>query len=272
MAQEFFDPVLFIEEGEPTVVDLSQTPFFCNIDGYPDYCAEPPAGLELLEPAVSNPEVAIGNEYHVLSATTTHPDPQYGNQTRLEFQADKVEYKALAATHATAAAFGMTLIEAGQGIRIASPQSRLSLVDYEYGMFAGHRSPYEGTGYRLLGKVCTDLEHHDFPHVFTSIDPYLPLVISVGKYWPEQQKIRLADLWLPRGKALYVPPRPSLPGQTCLDLHGNRNSALACWRGIERSSVRTQTLLQTEGGYFFWFWNPLPTTHPLLDPRGTPHA
>ena len=97
-------------------------------------------------------------------------------------------------------------------------------------------------------------------------------MISVGKYWPQQQKICLADLWLPRGMALYVPPRPSLPGQTCLDLHGNRNSALACWRGIERSSVKTQTLLQTEGGYFYWFWNELPTTHPLLDLTGASHA
>jgi hypothetical protein len=67
-------------------------------------------------------------------------------------------------------------------------------------------------------------------------------------------------------------PRPNLPGQTCLDLHGNRNSALACWRGIERSSVKTQTLLQTEGGYFYWFWNELPTTHPLLDLTGASHA
>lgn len=272
MAQEFFDPVLFIKEDAPTSVDLSQTPFFCNIHGFPHYCAEPPTGLQLLEPAASDPTAVIGNAYRVLSATTTHPDPKYGNQTRLEFQADQVEYEAIAVTHQTAAAFGMTLIEPGQGIRITSPQPHLSLVDYEYGMFAGHRSPYEGTGYRLLGKVCTDLEHHDFPHVFTSIDPHLPLVISVGKYWPQQQKICLADLWLPRGMALYVPPRPNLPGQTCLDLHGNRNSALACWRGIERSSVKTQTLLQTEGGYFYWFWNELPTTHPLLDLTGASHA
>ena len=60
MAQEFFDPVLFIKEDAPTSVDLSQTPFFCNIHGYPHYCAEPPTGLKVLEPAISNPEVAIG--------------------------------------------------------------------------------------------------------------------------------------------------------------------------------------------------------------------
>ena len=272
MAQPFFDPVLFIQEDAPTAVDLLQTPYFCNIDGHPHYRATPPEGRKPLDAAAMDPDVEMGNEYHVLSATTTHPDPQYGNQTRLEFQAREVKYEALPATRQAAEAFGMTLIEPGQSIYINSPQPRLSLVDLEYGMFAGHRSPYEGTGNRLLGKVCTDLEHHDFPHIFTSIDPHLPLVISVGKYWPEAQKIRLADLWLPRGHALYVPPRPKLPGQTCLALHGNRNSALACWQGTGRTSVRTQTLLQTEYSYFYWFWNELPSTHPLLDPRGTPHA
>jgi hypothetical protein len=116
-----FDPVLFIKEDAPTSVDLSQTPFFCNIHGFPHYCAEPPTGLKLLEPATSDPKVAIGNAYRVLSATTTRPDPKYGNQTRLEFQADQVEYEAIAVTHQTAAAFGMTLIEPGQGVRITSP-------------------------------------------------------------------------------------------------------------------------------------------------------
>jgi hypothetical protein len=99
MAQEFFDPVLFIKEDAPASVDLSQTPFFCNIHGFPHYCAEPPTGLKLLEPATSDPEAVIGNAYRVLSATTTHPDPKYGNQTRLEFLADQVEYEALAVTH-----------------------------------------------------------------------------------------------------------------------------------------------------------------------------
>ena len=94
MAQEFFDPVLFIKEDAPTVVDLSQTPFFCNLHGYPHYCAEPPAGLTVLEPAISNPEVAIGNAYRVLSATTTHPQPEYGSQTQLVFQAERIEYQA----------------------------------------------------------------------------------------------------------------------------------------------------------------------------------
>lgn len=273
MAQEFFDPVLFIKEDAPAAIDLSRTPFFCNIDGHPHYLAEPPTGVKVLEAAAVDPKVAIGKEYSVLSATTTHPDPKYGNQTRLEFLADQVEYEAIQVTPKDAAAFGMTLIEPGQGVFITSPQPLLALVDYEYGMFAGHRSPYEGTGYRLLGKVCTDLEHHEFPHIFTSIDPHLPLVVSVGKYWPETQKIRLADLWIPRGKALYVPPRPNLLGQACLTLHGNRNAALACWPGAGRTSVRTQTLLQTENSYFYWFWNELPSIHPPSpQPTGTPHA
>ncbi|MEX8192985.1 hypothetical protein [Comamonas guangdongensis] len=272
MAQEYFDPVLFIKEGAKTPIHLSRTPFFCNLGGFARYFEVPPSGVQLLEPSISDPMVALGNRYGVRSATTEPTDPRYGEQTRLEFLADQVEYRPLWATSDTAAAFGMTLAEPGQGIRITSPQPCLSLVDYKYGMFAGHRSPYLGTGYRLLPKVCTDLEHHDFPHVFAAVDPHLPLVISVARYWPQRQEICLADLWLPRGKALYVPPRPRSSEQSCLDLHGNRNSALACWQGLGQTSVRTQTLLQTEHSYFCWFWNDLPTTHPLLDPTGAPHA
>lgn len=270
MAQEFFDPVPFIKEGAKTPIDLSRTPFFCNIGGFARYFETPPGGVQLLEPSISDPTVALGNEYRVRSATPEQNDPRYGEQTRLEFLADQVEYRPLWAIRDTAAAFGMTLVEPGQGIRVSSPQPRLTQIDYEYGMFAGHRSPYLGTGYRLLPKVCTDLEHHDFPHVFAAVDPHLPLVISVARYWPQRQQICLADLWLPRGHALYVPPR--LPGQSCLDLHGNRNAALACWQGLGQTSIRTQTLLQTEDSYFYWFWNDLPSVHPLLDPTGTPHA
>ncbi|MEG0052588.1 MAG: hypothetical protein RR715_04935 [Comamonas sp.] len=264
MAQEYFDPLLFIKEGETIAVNLLRTPFFCNIGGRPQYFKEPPAGVRLLEPASSDSDVAIGREYRVTAATTTQPSPQYGDQTQLEFLADRIEYEPLYATREIAAAFGMTLVEESQGVRVSSPESELEQIDYEYGMFAGHMSPYQGTGYRLLGVVCTDLEHHNFPHVFASVDPQLPLVISVGRYWPELQKICLADLWVPRGKALYVPPRPKLKCQPCLDLHGNRNSALACWKGIGQASVKTQTLLQTKGAYFHWFWNDLPSNHPLL--------
>lgn len=264
MAQAYFDPPLCIQEGDKQAINLSETPFFCNIDGRPRYAKTLASGVQLVEAARSDPNVSLGNSYKVLTATTTSPDPEYGDQTRLEFQASTVEYLPLWATRSNAAAFGMTLIEQGQGVMVHSEQPQLMHIDFEYGMFAGHRSPYMGTGYRLLGVVCTDLEHHDFPHVFASVDPHLPLVISVARYWPDLQKICVADLWLPSGQAIYVPPRPQLLGQQCLDLHGNRSSALACWRAHGQSSLQTQTLLQTQKSFVHWFWNDLPSIHPLL--------
>lgn len=262
---------MFIVSGNETTVDLEQTPFLCNVAGLPHYYAQPPAGLKLLEAAALDPEIELGNAYKVRPDPTTSPDPQYGDRTRLEFQGSQVEYTALRASREVAAAFGMTLVKPGQGVRISSPHPVLKQIDYEYGMFAGHRSPYEGTGFRMLGKVCTDLEYHNFPHVFASVDAHLPRVITVAKYWPYQKKICLADLWLARGHALYLPPQPEPPplsqsDTTCLSLHGDRNVALACWHdsGLKQASIKAQTLLQTEGGRFHWLWNELPTVHPQL--------
>lgn len=268
MAQEFFDPVLLIREGLATPIDLRKTPFFCNIGGYPNYCAQVPDGMTELQPTLN--KKVMGKRYDVLSAVTTRPDKVFGDQTRLEFDGHKVEFEALLATPETAAAFGMTLIEPGQAIRLYSPQPLLSATHFEYSMFAGHRSPYEGTGYQITSKVCTDLECHDFPHLFTSTDPSLPRVTSVARYWPQKQEIFLADLWVPRGKALYIPPSPV--GSPFIDLHCSRNSALACWHGTGPTSLHTQTLLQTKDIDIHWFWNELPTTHPLLDLTGAPDA
>ncbi len=264
MTQEYFDSPLFIREVEKARVDLSKTPFFCNVGGHPLYLKKIPKDVKRLESAITDASVAVGRQYEVCTATTTRPDPDHGKQTYLKIVADHVEYEPMWATREAAAAFGMTLVEKGQGIRVNSPEPKLAQIDFEYGMFAGHQSPYQGTKSRLLGVVCTDLECHAFPHVFASIEPHLPLVISVARYWPKQHKISLADLWVPSGSALYVPPRPKSKKRQCLDLHGNRNSALACWRGIGQASVKTQTLLQTDGGLIHWFWNDLPSIHPLL--------
>lgn len=268
MAYEFFDPVLLVREGLPTPIDLRKTPFFCNIGGYPNYLAKVPHGIEII-PRAHSDEV-IGKQHKVLSTATTHPDNVFGDQTRLEFDCQRVEFEAILATPRTAAAFGMTLIEPGQAVHINSPQPLLSVTQFEYSMFAGHKSPYEGTNARITSKVCTDLECHDFPHLFTSTDPSLPRVTSVARYWPEKKTIFLADLWVPRGKALYIPPRPL--DTPFIDLHCSRNSALACWHGTGPTSLQTQTLLQTQDLHIHWFWNELPTTHPLLDLKGVPHA
>ena len=66
---------------------------------------------------------------------------------------------------------------------------------------------------------------------------------------------------VPRGSALYIPPKPSHPDAECIDLHNNRNSARACWGHLGRESLVTDTLLQARNGFFHWYWNPKETVH-----------
>jgi len=255
------DAPLFIQEMDETTVDTAKTPFFYNDGGAPTYLHKPPTGVTPLAPAATNPAMAMGNEYTVASVLGVKPTPPYGVETQLGFATQQVEFAPLWATRDVAAAFGITLVAPGQAVPLSSPVTDLQQIEYEYGVFAGHSSPYQDTGSTLLSVVCTDLEHHDFPHVFASTDPTQPLVISVGRYWPALGKIRLADLWVPRGSALYVPPKPAADNPECIDLHNNRNSARACWGDIRQNSITTHTLLQNKDGYFYWYWNALATVH-----------
>ncbi|MDR3429583.1 hypothetical protein [Silvimonas sp.] len=264
MAEGHFDAPVFIKELYETTVNITDTPFFYNDGGQPVYLNALPAGVTPLEPATTNPAVAIGNEYIVAEVMAIKPTPPYGVETQLGFIAKEVVYEPMWATRDIAAAFGITLVEPGQGVPLSSPVHTLSQVEYEYGVFAGHWSPYQNTGNNLLTVVCTDLEHHDFPHVFASTDPEFPLVISVARYWPKLSKICVADLWVRRGCALYIPPKPAHNNPECIDLHNNRNSARACWGDIKHGSVVTKTLLQTENGFFYWYWNAAPTVHTNL--------
>ena len=232
-----------------------------NDGGRPRYAEKLPRSAKLIQSAPTDPRVAIGNEYVVSQVIGVKKTPPYGIETQLGFVADQVVYAPMWATRDVAAAFGITLVEKGQAVHLESPVKKLSRIEYEYGVFAGHWSPYQGTGNKLLSVACTDLEHHDFPHIFASVDRELPLVTSVGRYWPKLSKIRLADLWVPRGSALYIPPKPSQPEAECIDLHNNRNSARACWGNIRKDSVITDTLLQTKNGFFYWYWNPKETVH-----------
>lgn len=264
MANECFDTPVFINEKHETAIDISKTPFFYNDGGRPTYVKALPSGVTPLVPAITDPNVAIGREHVVAEVIGVKQTPPYGVETQLGFITDEVVYEPMWATRDVAAAFGITLVEPGQAVPLSSPVEKLSQIEYEYGVFAGHWSPYQDTGNKLLTVVCTDLEHHDFPHIFASTDPHFPLVTSVGRYWPKLCKIRLADLWVPRGSALYIPPKPVLLGMECLDLHNNRNSARACWGDIKQNSLITQTLLQAENGFFYWYWNATPTVHTNL--------
>lgn len=269
MADGYLDAPIFIKEKHEITVDISKTSFFYNDEGQPTYINALPNGVTPLIPAATNPNVAIGNEYVVSEVIGVKQTPPYGVETQLGFIAKEVVFEPMWATRDVAAAFGITLVEKGQGVCLSSPVDELSQVEYEYGVFAGHWSPYQGTGNKLLTVECTDLEHHNFPHVFASTDPNFPLVISVGRYWPKLSKIRLADLWIPRGSALYIPPKPATDSLECLDLHNNRNSARACWGDIEQNSIVTKTLLQTKNGFFYWYWNATPTVHSNLVTRAS---
>jgi hypothetical protein len=271
MVEGCLDPPVFEVEKFSQPVSLAQTPFLFNDDGRPAYLTALPAGVVAMEPAPTDPAMAIGHEHVVSEVIGVKPTPPYGVETQLGFvTTQRVSYEPLWVTRDIAAGFGITLVKPGEAVRIESPVQDLSQVEYEYGVFAGHWSPYQNTGNRLLSVVCTDLEHHDFPHVFASTDPVMPLVISVGRYWPRLARIRLADLWVPQGWALYIPPKPAVPGQACIDLHNNRNSARACWGNIAHDTVTTHTLLQATGGFFHWYWNADDTGHGR--PAGTPRA
>ncbi|WP_404336497.1 hypothetical protein AB2M62_19460 [Sphingomonas sp. MMS12-HWE2-04] len=266
-----FLPQVFIRELSETEVHVGETPFFYNDKGTPTYRASLPDGITPLTPAHTGPEVAVGAEHRVTGTIGFKPTPPYGNETQLGFEAESVRYEPMWATRDVAAAFGITLVEPGQGIEVDSPGGLLHQNHYEYGVFAGHWSPYQNTnpeaGNMLLSVVCTDLEHHDFPHVFASTDPQFPLVISVGRYWHQEGRIRLADLWVPQGSALYIPPKPLLLGSQCIDLHNNRNSARAAWGDIRAHSIVTHTLLQTKDSFTYWYWNAADTEHTPLEFR-----
>ena len=261
MSDMTFDTPVFIKQLHETTINTVDTPFFYNDGGNPTYVSEPPAGITPLTPATTNPAIAMGNEYVVAEVMGVKPTPPYGIETQLGFAAKEVMFAPMWATREVAAAFGITLVEPGQVVMLSSPVVELQQIEYEYGVFAGHWSPYQNTGNQLLSVVCTDLEHHNFPHVFASTDPTQPLVVSVGRYWPKLGKIRLADLWVPRGSALYIPPKPASDSLPCIDLHNNRNSARACWGDIRQNSIVTHTLLQNDNGFFYWYWNAIPTEH-----------
>lgn len=264
MDNTHLDAPLFIKEKREIAVDISKTPFFFNDGGTPKYVTKLPSRAKLLPELIINPDVAMGNEYIVNDVVGVKKTPPYGVETELGFMAEEVTFEPMWVTHAIAAAFGIHLVKPGHAVRMHSPVKKISQVEYEYGVFAGHWSPYQKTGNKLLSVICTDLEHHDFPHVFASTDAHFPLVTSVARYWPRLSKIRVADLWVPRGWALYIPPKPANPDAACIDLHNNRNSAHACWGDIRYDHITTKTLLQKKNGFFFWYWNPLPTVHPRV--------
>ena len=268
--ETYFNAPLFDRELAEITVNIEQTPFFLNDRGHPTYLASLGSGIHLITESATNAKMTMGNGYVVPSEISTKIT-NWGEQTELDFEGQHFEFMPLVATKETAAAFGITLVHAGEAIQIHSNQKLLSEIHYEYGMMAGHCLPYENATSNLNGCktltpfVITDLEHHDFPHIFSATDQdHLPLVISVGRYFPNLGKIYLADLWVNPGDALYIPAKPKYLNPEFIDLHNNRNAALACWRGdSNKSTLTTHSLLDTNG-HFYWYWNRRPTIHPLI--------
>ena len=253
-----FQAALFMQHGKSAdLLDSRQFPFLYNDDG---------KGMQLCEPrgkqisvAPDDPDLHAGFTYNNIKSRPKDihdADRQPYQITAFDFGAAEVHYEALEATRENARAFGMTLLKNGECLPFDARGLRIA--DYTYGKWAGHQSPYIGMERRLelLTANPTDLEYHNFTHVFFSSDS-LPLVISVARWRPYLHQIALADLWLQPGDALVLPPKvfpaPPPPGtpkeqlrRLIVDLHGNRNSAFACWSVNNRASLLTSTILATD--------------------------
>jgi hypothetical protein len=240
MASSDFDPALFIHDGIQVPIDTTETPFFYNSHGH-TYPLPKPKGT-LIKVATDDPSMSLGRRHKVVSAkpkTIGTGDSAY-QITEFDFGVDEVVYEPIWATKESAHAFGMTLLHHNESIRIDF--DGLVSCDYIYGAFAGYQSPYIGSdrNRQLLTLNATDLEYHAFPHVFCSQDQ-LPLVTSVARYRSLKREIYLADLWVRPGDCLYVPPKQFR--KQYVDLHGNRNSARACWGSEGKGSLITNTTL-----------------------------
>jgi len=253
-----FQPVLLIQHGATAdLLDSGQFPYLYNDDG---------KGLQLRE--ARGDEISMEQDDPGLHAGCTYSNIKTGQKeihdagsvpyqiTAFDFGTSDVHYEALAASRENARAFGMTLLKNGECLPFDARGLRMA--NYIYGKWAGHQSPYIGSARRLelLSINPTDLEYHNFTHVFFSCDS-LPLVISVARWRPYVNEIALADLWIQPGDAIVLPPKvfppPPPPGtpyeqrrRIIVDLHGNRNSALACWSVEQRDSLHTTTILATD--------------------------
>ncbi|RJF97064.1 hypothetical protein D3870_20650 [Noviherbaspirillum cavernae] len=255
LATDVFTPIVFIEDGEPAPLrDPAAFPFLYNEHGKGVQLAQQRGTLIQIAP--DNPDLDVGTRYVDIQDSPSTITPDAGDPyeiTLFDFGVEEVHYAPLPATRENAQAFGMTLLRNGECVRF--PFQNLVMTDYTYGKWAGYQSPYLGPGRsrELLTINPTDLEYHNFPHVFFSRDA-LPLVVSVARWRPYVRQIALADLWIAPGDAILLPPKvkPAPPPRCAphdearriiLDLHGNRNSALACRFQEGRPALSTTTIL-----------------------------
>lgn len=267
----YFSRMLLNEMVDEITVDLSATPYFFNERGRPHFTAL----NKRIQRTLLKTEAVTAADLSCLVPIRVRAKNQkktkWGVITELDFPevTQSIVYQPFKITPELAAAFGMHLIGQGKSIKIENDYDIVSYCEYKYGKFAAYANPYldtapSGQDRTLFPTICTDLEGHNFPHLFVSCDPYLDLVISVGIYDSKQQTLVVADLWIPAGYAVYIPPQKIDDTTEKIFLHNNRNSANACWgSNVMHEQIKTHTLLDTQGR-IHWFWNRLPTEHPQL--------
>lgn len=251
---QVFNSVPFIGDGDEIDLDTSTFPYLYNDHGLA--CLKPHEEGRLIQLAPESPELERGALYKGVTWESREIPTSSSSYTikSFNFHAREVCYEPMWATEETAQAFGMTLLRSGECIRFEHEQ--LVLGQYTYGKWAGHQSPYLGLARQreLLTYNPTDLEYHAFPHAFFSRYGRLPLVISVARWRPFVGEICLADLWVRPGDALVLPPKYFPKEPLCddsqeqkrlriVDMHGNRNSALACWFKEGEDTLLTETIL-----------------------------
>jgi hypothetical protein len=272
-SDDVFDDVLFIRELSKTdVIDFKKTPYLRNHHGRAAFDEERQGNL--IDVLPEDAALDLGQKYTNIRAWPERVPAGY-EITEFDFGAKEVRYAPLTATRDSVRAFGMTLLMPGECIRMDDEAlippgcGPLICATYQYGKWAGHWSPYRSLPHtrQLITFNPTDLEYHDFPHVFFSMDD-VPLVISVARWRPYANEIALADLWVTPGDAIILPPKrfPTPPegGDTwhkVIDLHGNRNSALATWHDKNRRGVMTQTLLVDPANGIHYHEEIAPTVH-----------
>jgi hypothetical protein len=248
IVKNFDQPILFIAEVKNSPLD-EKLPFLYNNRGVGEQKTEQCGDLIVIEP--TDPHRMLGQQYENVTCVPKTINPGKPNAYEIgsfNFHTDEVVYQPLPATRETVRAFGMTLLRDKECVRF--PYRGLDMNVYLYGQWAAYQSPYLEPERRLelLPRNPTDLEFHNFAHVFFS-HGQLPLVISVARWRPHQRRIWLADLWLEPGDAIVLPPQPT-PGligpDTVIDLHGNRNSALACRFHDGVPHLLTTTILGNE--------------------------
>lgn len=241
-----FKPVLFIgEDPNPVPIDANARYVF-NRDGHTEHTVEPQSNPIPMTP--EDPVLSLGHRYANITwqDRTINPGQQWEYVLKeFDFHTapHPVVYDPMWATTFTCQAFGITLLKPGQSVYFH--YEKLVRGKYTYGAFAGYQSPYIGNSRQLLTVNATDLEYHAFPHIFSSQDATIPLVISVARWRPRAREIYLADLWVKPGDCLIIPPKFCKDDSDCdsIDMHGNRNSAFACW-GVEgRYDLATETTL-----------------------------